>query len=163
MNLRIRFRPIDKWPRERNKKPQNSRFRTSYRQTLELLERELRCIDAKNVVIQVDLPESQIQSDENNLLLNFDSLDNCTFKLGDIEIHEPPICFTGSRFDIEVSRKGYIKSGCIEKPVDWWLENIERCAEENHYTPEQVAEYKMYVKMIVEWMERLNLNQVKET
>jgi len=63
MNFRFRFRPIDKWPREKNKNPRNSLFRTTYRQTLELLAKELLCIEAKNVVIQVDLPESKIRND----------------------------------------------------------------------------------------------------
>ena len=57
------FRPIDNWPRQKNKRPQKSRFRSRYSDTLELLEKELRQIDARKIVIQIDLPESQIRND----------------------------------------------------------------------------------------------------
>lgn len=57
------FRPIDNWPRQKNKRPQSSRFRSRYSDTLELLEKELRQIDARKVVIQIDVPESQIRND----------------------------------------------------------------------------------------------------
>jgi len=82
----------------------------------------------------------------------------CTYKLGEIKIHEPPIYFAGSRFAIGVTNKGLVRSGCIEKPIEWWLKNVEDYAERYCYAPEQVAEYKMYVNMIAEWMERLKLN-----
>jgi hypothetical protein len=82
----------------------------------------------------------------------------CTFKTGGVTINEPPAYFTGSRYPIGFSKKGFIKSGCITKPVGWWLENIERCAEEHGYTPDQIAEYRGYVDYIAGWMKRLGLD-----
>ena len=57
------FRPIDTWPRPKNKRPKSSPFRSRYSQTLELLEKELLCLSAKNIVLQIDIPESQIRND----------------------------------------------------------------------------------------------------
>jgi len=57
------FRPIDKWPRQKNNRPKPSPFRSRYSDTLELLERELRNIVARKIVIQIDVPESQIRLD----------------------------------------------------------------------------------------------------
>jgi len=58
-------------------------------------------------------------------------------------------------------KSGWLKSGCIEKPLSWWKDNIKRCAEENGYTKEQVKEYIMYVKMIDMWMKRLKVDKAK--
>ena len=46
---------------------------------------------------------------------------------------------------------GEIKSGCIVKSIDWWRENVERCAEENGYNEFQQQEYKLYVAQIAAW------------
>ena len=83
----------------------------------------------------------------------------CTFNTRGVELKEPPIYFTGSRYSIGFSKRGWIKSGCFEKPLSWWKTNVKRCAEENGYTPEQVKEYVMYVKMIEMWMKRLKLDK----
>ena len=61
--------------------------------------------------------------------------------------------FTGSRYFIEASGFDVIRSGCIEKPVDWWVQNIRRCAEENGYTLKQVNEYELYVKLLKQWFD----------
>ena len=57
------FRPIDKWPREKTKRPMYARFRVTYSKTLKLLKSELAHLDAKGVVLQIDIPESQIRLD----------------------------------------------------------------------------------------------------
>ena len=57
------FRPIDNWPRQKNKRPKCSPFRSRYSDTIELLEKELRLIVARRIVIQIDVPESQIRHD----------------------------------------------------------------------------------------------------
>lgn len=57
------FRPLDVWPGTKTRRPRRSPFRTNYSVTLEQLERELAFLAAKQIVIQVDLPESKIRRD----------------------------------------------------------------------------------------------------
>jgi len=57
------FRPIDNWPRQKNNRPKCSPFRSRYSETLELLEKELRMIIARKIVVQIDVTESQIRHD----------------------------------------------------------------------------------------------------
>lgn len=59
----IRFRPIDRWPKEETDERRPSRFRASFSATLDLLERELDMIDAERPLIQMDLTESEIRLD----------------------------------------------------------------------------------------------------
>ena len=65
----------------------------------------------------------------------------------------PPLWFSGPRYSIGYSRPGIVVSGCITKPIQWWEENIERCAEEHDYTPDEVQEYVWRVKILAEWMQ----------
>lgn len=58
-----RFVPLVTWPGVRTKNSQRSRFDSSYRQTMELLERELRHLQARHVVIQLDCDEREIRRD----------------------------------------------------------------------------------------------------
>ena len=93
----------------------------------------------------------------------------CTFKTGSGciwkhtwgETNFPLIRFCGSHYFIECSAPGTIRSGCIEKSVDWWLENVTRCAEEHHYPPDAQKEYALYVRLIAEWMTGNGLMKVK--
>ena len=64
-----------------------------------------------------------------------------------------PIYIQGSRYWIGYSGCGDVSSGCITKPLSWWLENVERCAEEHGYTPEEQVEYRSHVEHIATWME----------
>ncbi len=57
------FRPIIAWPGVKTIRPRRSQFKTKYSQTLDLLNRELNKLDARHVVIQLDLPESKIRRD----------------------------------------------------------------------------------------------------
>lgn len=57
------IRPIDRWPGERTKYPTFSPWRAGIKQTLETLRRELRQLDAKNVVLQIDVRERDIRID----------------------------------------------------------------------------------------------------
>ena len=45
-----------------------------------------------------------------------------------------------------------MQSGCIIKPLSWWLENIERCAEEHGYSEQQQNEYRLHIDHIAAWM-----------
>lgn len=59
----ITFRPIDQWPADTRLEGGWSRFQASYQDTMDLLHRELRHLDAKNVVIQLALRDDQIRLD----------------------------------------------------------------------------------------------------
>jgi len=67
-------------------------------------------------------------------------------------IQRTPILIFGSQYWIGFSRPGYIASGCIEKPAEWWLEHVERCAEEHGYSETEQKEYRLHVEHIVAWM-----------
>ena len=114
---------------------------------------------------------------EDYLIIDFAGIGGCTFTTGwDCtfttgggctwvfdwgKLQEPPLHFCGSRYYIEFSKPGFIQSGCIEKPLDWWQKNVTRCAEEHGYSLSQVREYEMYVKFLGQWMERLKLHKAK--
>ena len=89
----------------------------------------------------------------------FKTESGCTFTVGGVTLDTPPLFFSGSRYGIGFIRPGWIKSGCIEKPVEWWKDNIVRCAKEHNYTPQQVKEYTLYVDFIVAWMELLGIDK----
>lgn len=57
------FRSIEAWPGERTRVRQRSRFKASYGRTLQLLERELDHLGARNTVIEADADASQIRLD----------------------------------------------------------------------------------------------------
>lgn len=59
--MNITYRPIDVWPGEQTKNRQWSRFDTPWNQTLELLDRELRHLGAKNVIFQIALREEDFR------------------------------------------------------------------------------------------------------
>jgi len=85
----------------------------------------------------------------------FNTKSGCTFN----GITSPPLRFNGSHYPIEYLKPGWIKSGCIEKPLVWWQENIVRCAEENGYTTTQVTEYELYIKLLSIWMKENGLDK----
>lgn len=61
--MQYQFRPLGIWAGVKTVRPERSRFKTNYSRTLELLERELASLEAKQIVIQIDLPESKIRRD----------------------------------------------------------------------------------------------------
>jgi hypothetical protein len=61
--MEYRFVSLETWPGERTRYPGRSKFRAGHNDTLELLDRELRHLAAKNVVIQADCDKSQIRMD----------------------------------------------------------------------------------------------------
>ncbi len=65
MSIEITFRPLQKWPGTATPgyKRERSRFSAKYRDTLALLDRELRHLKAKSVVIQLDCDEREIRKD----------------------------------------------------------------------------------------------------
>lgn len=65
MNVEATFRPIDHWPGTLTPpgKRQRARFKAGRSDTMELLQRELRHLGARSVVIQLDLRERDIRLD----------------------------------------------------------------------------------------------------
>ena len=61
--MNITFRPIQAWPRKMTSTRSWSRFDSSYEQTFDLLERELKAINARNVVLQLALTDADIRRD----------------------------------------------------------------------------------------------------
>lgn len=61
--MRVTFRPIDQWPGERTARRRSSPFRVGYSDTLELLEREVSMLGAREVVIMLGLEEKDIRLD----------------------------------------------------------------------------------------------------
>ena len=61
--MEYQFRPIEQWPGERTRHPKRSRFRTLWSETLQLLERELRQLSARRIVIQADVDEGDVRLD----------------------------------------------------------------------------------------------------
>lgn len=59
----VRFRPIQRWPRELSTSRKSSPFRANWPTTLADFEHELRQLKAKNVVIQVAMGEQDIRLD----------------------------------------------------------------------------------------------------
>lgn len=72
MSLKITFRPIDVWPKPKTLSPKDNPFRPKrggwnalmpWTDTMDLLTRELSQINATDIVIQLDLTETQIRQD----------------------------------------------------------------------------------------------------
>lgn len=83
MSFYYQFRPIEQWPGKRTLSPSPSSFKASFTKTLDLLERELSFLNARNIVIQADCDPSEIRLDgmlranarlrSNGIILSFDS------------------------------------------------------------------------------------------
>jgi len=63
-----------------------------------------------------------------------------------------PLLIFGSRYFVGYAGDGLVASGCIVKPLAWWLENVERCAEVHGYTPTEQREYRMHIEHVAAWM-----------
>ena len=61
--LEARFVPIVAWPGARTRERRRGPFRSTVRQTVQLLKRELAHLDARNILVQMDGDESQIRRD----------------------------------------------------------------------------------------------------
>lgn len=61
--LKLKIRPIEKWPGERTKERRSAPFRVGYQETMKLLESELDKLFARNVVLQMDCNERDIRLD----------------------------------------------------------------------------------------------------
>ena len=72
-----------------------------------------------------------------------------------------PLYIQGTRYWMCWSGGDLVSSGCITKPLAWWLEHVERCAEKNGYTTDQQAEYRLHVEHIAAWMRLYKLDQTE--
>ncbi|MGA9770006.1 MAG: molecular chaperone DnaJ [Blastocatellia bacterium] len=63
--LKLKIRPIEGWPGDATRSRKHSPFRSGYKDTLDLLERELNMLHARNVVVQLAVRESEIAIDGN--------------------------------------------------------------------------------------------------
>lgn len=61
--MEYEFRPLQQWPGKPTTNRKAAVFRASYSATIKLLEKELRALSARNVVIQADCDPSQIRID----------------------------------------------------------------------------------------------------
>lgn len=61
--LQYQFRPIDVWPGTKTSRPVSSRFKAGWTATLDLLERELKHLAARDIVIQAFVHLSQVRND----------------------------------------------------------------------------------------------------
>ena len=83
MDCEFIFKPIDKWPQKKTTDPKCSAFKSSYGDTLELLDKELRMLGVRRCVIQVDVEDKHIRRDNllrsgarpsyQGVMLNFES------------------------------------------------------------------------------------------
>lgn len=64
--MEYRIEPIQRWPEGWNRNRRSNKFspfRSTWASTLELLDRELRHVYAKEIVLQIDVKESQVRRD----------------------------------------------------------------------------------------------------
>ncbi len=67
MTLELKLRPLERWPRQptATEDRKRSQFSAPYQNTLEVLERELRHLEAHDVVLQIDVAASDFRLDGN--------------------------------------------------------------------------------------------------
>lgn len=61
--LNYQFRPIDQWPGEKTKNRVGSKFKAPWSKTLDLLERELGYLKARDIVIQAAVQMHELRND----------------------------------------------------------------------------------------------------
>ncbi len=118
-------------------------------------------------------------SRENELVIDFNGSEHCTFKTGwdctfdtgwdctfIINGYKFPVCpprFNGSKYSIYINEPDSLTAGCVTKPLSWWKENVRRCAEENSCTPDQQDEAELYVQMAELWLNKYSSQIIKES
>lgn len=63
IHMQVTYRPIDVYPGERTRWPKDSTFSAGWQDTLNLLDRELTFLGAKQIIFQLDLKEGEIRLD----------------------------------------------------------------------------------------------------
>jgi hypothetical protein len=73
------------------------------------------------------------------------------------EVNISPLHICGTRHWICWSGSELVSSGCITKPISWWLANVERCAEEHGYSAQEQDEYLLHMEHMHRWMKLYDL------
>jgi len=78
-------------------------------------------------------------------------------KLGNDGLDYPssPLQIQGSRNLLYVAGPSYIGIGCVRHRSKWWLVNYVKVGKRNGYTPAQIAEYKQWLDIAVQWQKTL--------
>lgn len=63
MKTSIRFVPIQQWPGKPTRSPEKARFTSGYRESLDLLDKELAQVNARNVIVQAYFERHQLRGD----------------------------------------------------------------------------------------------------
>lgn len=58
-----------------------------------------------------------------------------------------PLFIIGTKHSLTNCKKGFIQIGRHCKEIDWWLKNGVEVAKKEGYTPEEIKEYREYVKL----------------
>jgi len=110
------------------------------------------------IIALIDIPMYGVKAGERGGLIEAEcclSHDGNAWVSGDARVSgdawtDSPLFIIGTRHSLTACKSGWIKIGCIEKPIQWWLENNVRCGEEHGYTPDQIKEYKLYIDLFAE-------------
>lgn len=94
--LQYVIRPIDQWPGEQTRGRTSSRFSAKWSDTLDVLERELRELRAKNVVIQADVEFHHLRNDG---MLRADARPRSPRVILSFESKHGPLSYPCDRFD----------------------------------------------------------------
>lgn len=62
-NIEVEIRPWRVWPGSETAEPRSAPFKASWSKTLALLGRELNEIDAENIIVELNVPESSLRRD----------------------------------------------------------------------------------------------------
>ena len=74
-----------------------------------------------------------------------------------------PLQLGGSRDWIIVRDINHITIGCEHHPVEWWEEHYDAVGRREHYTSEQVKEYRKHIQYCRDWMETNGALKAAET
>ena len=86
--------------------------------------------------------------------------EGCRVEAG-VEHNRTPLYIQGSQYFLAFVGPGLVQSGCITRPLTWWLEHVERCAEEHGYSGEQQREYRLHVQHMAAWMWLYGVDSVR--
>ena len=74
---------------------------------------------------------------------------------GDAQVYgnaweKSPLFIIGSRNSLCNAKHGYLQIGCRCEKFRWWLgKEALKFAQDNHYTPAEIKEYRAYVKLFI--------------
>jgi len=63
-----------------------------------------------------------------------------------------PLQISSSRHSIIICEPGYITIGCDHHPLGWWREHYQAIGRREHYTEEQIEEYRRHIEYCATWM-----------